>query len=99
MANASQGLRATAIGGGVTGRLDAGRSSTNDADGDISPSTYRGGLYSRDERRIGEEINVITSPLYILAWNKFHIGRAWLHCQAFFPLRFHVRRSLQRSRF
>jgi hypothetical protein len=46
MASASQGLLATATGGGVTGRLDAGRGSTDDANGDISPSTYRGGIYS-----------------------------------------------------
>jgi hypothetical protein len=52
MANAGQGLRATATGGGVTGRLDAGRSSTDDAHGDISPSTYRGGIYSTDDCRI-----------------------------------------------
>jgi hypothetical protein len=71
MATASQGLRATAAGGGVTGRLDAGRSSTGDAHGDISPSTYRGGIYSTDERGIREEINFITSPLYILARNIF----------------------------
>jgi hypothetical protein len=83
MASASQGLRATAAGGGVTGRLDAGRSSTDDAHGDISPSTYRGGIYSTDERRTGEEINLKTSPLYILARNIFHGRRA-------------VRRSLQR---
>jgi len=52
-----------------------------------------------DERGIGEEINFITSPLYILARNIFRVRRASLYCQAFFPLRFHVRRILQRSRF
>jgi hypothetical protein len=58
--------------------LDAGRSSTDDAHGDISPSTYRGGINSTDRERIGEEINFITSPPYILAWNLFRAGGAVL---------------------
>jgi hypothetical protein len=72
MAIASQVLLATATGGGVTGRLDAGRSSTGDADGENSPYTYWCGIYSTDEGRIGEEINFITCPLYILERNIFH---------------------------